>query len=67
MDWALIDLFFSYFILECFPWIKLKIGLKLSCDSGLTVVMKQQAEEVGKRVPKKMRAQGNYKHKTRAW
>ena len=32
----------------------------------ITVVVKRQAEEVGKRVPDKLRAQGNYKHKTRA-
>ena len=31
-----------------------------------TVVVKRQAEEVGKRAPEKLRAQGNYKHKTRA-
>ena len=31
-----------------------------------TVVVKRQAEEVGKRVPDKMRAQENHKHKTRA-
>ena len=31
-----------------------------------TVVVKRQAEQVGKRAPDKLRAQGNYKHKTRA-
>ena len=34
--------------------------------SAITVVVKWQAEEVGKRTPDKLRAQGNYKHKTRA-
>ena len=31
-----------------------------------TVVVKRQAEEVGKRAPDKMHAQENHKHKTRA-
>ena len=31
-----------------------------------TVVVKRQAEEVWKRAQDKLRAQGNYKHKTRA-
>ena len=31
-----------------------------------TVVVKRQAEEVGKRASEKLRAQGNHKHKTRA-
>ena len=32
----------------------------------LPVVVKRQAEEVGKRAPDKLHAQGNHKHKTRA-
>ena len=32
----------------------------------VTVVVKRQAEEVGKRAQDKLRAQGNYKHKKRA-
>ena len=32
----------------------------------MTVVVKRQAEEVGKRAPDKLRAQENHNHKTRA-
>ena len=33
---------------------------------NITVMVKRQAEEVGKRAPDKLRAQENHKHKTRA-
>ena len=38
----------------------------LSFEVLLSVVVKRQAEEVGKRAPDKLRVQGNHKHKTRA-
>ena len=37
IHWALIALFFSYFLVEGLPWIQLKKSVfKSSCDSGLT-------------------------------
>ena len=39
--------------------------LRTSYEISLTVVVKRQAEEVGKLAPEKSRAQENHKHKTR--
>ena len=41
------------------------IGRTISLLNIYTFVVKRQAEEVGKRAPEKLRAQGNHKHKTR--
>ena len=40
-------------------------ALKSLYHETVTFVVKRQAEEVGKRAPDKLRAQGNHKHKTR--
>ena len=41
-------------------------GMECQETETIAVVVQQQAEGVGKRTQDKLRAQGNYKHKTRA-
>ena len=60
-------LFLMHFMLANFRLRLMAANMGILLKNRLsTVVVKRQAEEVGKRAPDKLRAQGNYKHKTRA-